>query len=72
MIDKIRNIFVSKDDAELKEAKDRFDDLMKEVDSDEMDIRKLERQVQDEFDELGDDVDDIRRKVDQVIEKKAA
>lgn len=72
MLEKIKKFLVTQDDRKLKEAESSFDELMKEVEKDELDLNKLERQVQDKFEGIQKDVKDIRQGVDDVIGNQSA
>ena len=72
MFDKLRTLFTNKDDRQLREAKDSFDKLMEKVDEDQLDIDRVKRHVEAEFDGIGREIDGIRRGVDETINNKAA
>jgi len=67
MFAKLKTLFTAKDEKELVTAEKGFDELMDTVDKDQVDLDRLERHVQEEFDDLGDDVDEISKKVDEAV-----
>ena len=72
LLDGLKKSLESKDDRELNEAKNSFDELMKKVDDDELALEKLERHVQQEFEEIEGDIKEIREEVDEVVQDKTA
>ncbi len=70
MFARLKSLFRSKDARELDAATNNFDELMKMVDEDQLDLKKLERHVQDEFNEIEEGLEGIREGVDKVVKKE--
>ncbi len=60
-----KKIFLIKADTEnIDEAESSFDDLMKELDKDESDLKMMENHVYEEFSEISDELEAINKKMD--------
>ena len=70
MFQKLKTLLTGKEGEKLLTAEQDFDQLMDTLDKDQVDLEKLERHVQEEFDDLGGDVEEISREIDEVVEKK--
>lgn len=67
MFKRFKSFFRTKDEKEQKLAQNDFDELMKKVDDDDLDLTRLEHHVREEFDGIGEDVEAIQKEVDEVI-----
>ncbi len=68
MLERLKAIFKNRKNSKLSAAETDFDDLMKKVDEDELELDKLETQVRKEFNEIGGGVDEIKRGVDETLQ----
>ena len=70
MLKSFKELLRSKDDKELILAEENFDELMKLVEEDEIDLAKLEKHVREEFEDIKEDMEEMSEKITKMDQKK--